>query len=130
MRTFRKRIGYNLKKLRNSHNLSQEAMAERIKTGKGYISSLESGKRGLGKDMWNRIVEEFHIDYADLLKIPIEWKNTYGILREPEISYEKEKTDFEQVTRDIEKIFEGKNETIIKLLKGYIKSLLKITRQS
>lgn len=51
----------NLKRIRESRNLSQEKLAEMINTKKPRISALENGKEGMGKAIMERLCRTFNI---------------------------------------------------------------------
>lgn len=128
--TQQKITGFNLKKIRISRQLTQEGMAIRLGTNKGYVSAMESGKRGIGKKMMIKIIKEFNVSYSNILEPPPELMDEYGMVMEPEAIYTKEKTEIERVIKDIKEIFEKDNEVVKILLKTYVKDLLKIMRKT
>lgn len=61
-------IGEKLRELRESVNLTQEQLAEKLNSSSNYISNLEGGNRGLGPDMLRRYVDFFGLKEDELKK--------------------------------------------------------------
>lgn len=59
-----------LKELRKAAGLTQEDLADRLDTSKGYISLLESGGRAPGPDMLDRLAEFFNVSPVQLIEDP------------------------------------------------------------
>lgn len=55
-------VGANLRRLRESHGLSQAALAERLGLSPSYLNQLERGKRPLTVPVLLRVTEEFGVD--------------------------------------------------------------------
>jgi transcriptional regulator with XRE-family HTH domain len=63
--------GWHLKAWRKARGLSQEALAEKAGTSKGYLSDLESGKRPIPPGrLVDRIAAALEIQPADLFRSP------------------------------------------------------------
>jgi transcriptional regulator with XRE-family HTH domain len=58
---------FYLKQWREHRGLSQQRLAERIDTSKGYISDLERGKRRYNQDMLEMLADALNCEPADLL---------------------------------------------------------------
>jgi transcriptional regulator with XRE-family HTH domain len=58
---------FYLKQWREHRGLSQQRLAERLDTSKGYISDLERGKRRYNQDMLELLADALNCDPADLL---------------------------------------------------------------
>jgi transcriptional regulator with XRE-family HTH domain len=56
-----------LKEWRAYRDLTQQQLAERLGTSKGYVSDLERGKRRYNQDVLERLAEELRCEPADLL---------------------------------------------------------------
>gem|GEM_PF-419575 len=62
----RKRIGWNLKRLRSAHNLTQEAFATDSGFDRGYVSGIERGVRNPSVLVLVRIADALNVDVVDL----------------------------------------------------------------
>ncbi len=56
-----------LKQWREYRGLSQQRLAERLDTSKGYISDLERGKRRYNQDMLELLADALNCEPADIL---------------------------------------------------------------
>jgi len=62
-------IGANLRRLRTTHGLSQQALAQRIGiTQRAYISNLEAGRKLPSSDLIVRIADVFSVTIDQLLQ--------------------------------------------------------------
>lgn len=59
METNLKKIGMNIKKLRESANLTQKQIAEYLSIDQSLISKFEKGERSINSDMLNRLAALF-----------------------------------------------------------------------
>src|SRR5690606_19253102 len=55
-------VGSHLRRLRDSHGLSQAGLAERLGISPSYLNQLERGKRPLTVSVLVRVTEEFGVD--------------------------------------------------------------------
>jgi len=55
----------NLKKLRGAKGWTQEEAADQLGFSRCYITSVENGNRGISKNMINRIIKVFEVQYDD-----------------------------------------------------------------
>lgn len=58
---------FYLREWRKHRNLTQDQLAERIETSKGYISDLERGVRRYNQDLLEALAEALSCSPADLL---------------------------------------------------------------
>lgn len=58
---------FYLKQWREHRDLSQQRLADRIGTSKGYISDLERGKRRYNQDLLEMLADALMCEPADLL---------------------------------------------------------------
>lgn len=58
---------FYLKQWREYRGLSQQRLADRMETSKGYISDLERGKRRYNQDLLEALAEALMCEPADLL---------------------------------------------------------------
>lgn len=63
----RKRIGWNIRRLRSARELTQEDFATDSGFDRGYISGLERGVRNPSVLVLERIAKALHVDVAELL---------------------------------------------------------------
>ena len=63
----RKRIGWNIRRLRAARELTQEDFATDSGFDRGYISGLERGVRNPSVLVLERIAKALDVDVADLL---------------------------------------------------------------
>jgi transcriptional regulator with XRE-family HTH domain len=57
-----KLMGRNLKRMREEQGWSQEKLAEMIESDRRYISALENGSRGIGKNVLVKLCEVLKVD--------------------------------------------------------------------
>jgi len=62
----RKRIGWNLRRLRSDRNITQEDFATDSGFDRGYISGVERGVRNPSLLVLERIAKALHVDVAEL----------------------------------------------------------------
>jgi transcriptional regulator with XRE-family HTH domain len=62
----RKRIGWNLRRLRKEHGITQEDFAADSGFDRGYISGVERGVRNPSVLVLTRIADALHADIAEL----------------------------------------------------------------
>lgn len=62
----RKRIGWNLKRLRSERNITQEDFATDSRLDRGYISGVERGVRNPSVLVLERIAKALHVDVIEL----------------------------------------------------------------
>ena len=60
-------FGANVRRMRTTHGLSQEGLAERSGLHRTYISSLERGQRNVGIDNIKKLSEALGVTVSDLL---------------------------------------------------------------
>ena len=63
----RKRIGWNLRRLRKERDITQEAFANESGFDRGYISGVERGVRNPSVLVLERIAKALKVDVAELL---------------------------------------------------------------
>ncbi|MFN5084614.1 MAG: helix-turn-helix domain-containing protein [Novosphingobium sp.] len=63
----RKRIGWNIRRLRAAHELTQEDFATDSGFDRGYISGLERGVRNPSVLVLERIAKALDVDVAELM---------------------------------------------------------------
>ena len=66
----REALAFNLKRLREAEQLSQEELAHRAKIDRTYISSLERCVYNASIDVVDRLARGLGVEAADLLKKP------------------------------------------------------------
>ena len=66
----REALAFNLKRLRQAKNLSQEELAHRAKIDRTYISSLERCVYNASIDVVDRLARGLEVEASDLLKKP------------------------------------------------------------
>ena len=64
----RKKIGKRIKELRQSKNLSQEALAHLAELDRTYIPSIEKGERNVSIEVIQKLSIAFGIKISELLK--------------------------------------------------------------
>ena len=62
----RARIGWNLRRLRKEHDITQEEFATDSGFDRGYISGIERGVRNPSVDVLVRITSALSVDVAEL----------------------------------------------------------------
>ncbi|WP_266019679.1 helix-turn-helix domain-containing protein [Brucella intermedia] len=65
----RKRIGWNLRRLRKERNVTQEDFATDSGFDRGYISGVERGVRNPSALVLNRIAKALEVDVAELFDL-------------------------------------------------------------
>ncbi len=64
----RKKFGKRIKELRQSKNLSQEALAHLAELDRTYIPSIEKGERNVSIEVIQKLSVAFGIKISELLK--------------------------------------------------------------
>ena len=64
----RKKFGKRIKELRQSKNLSQEALAHLAELDRTYIPSIEKGERNVSIEVVQKLSVAFGIKISELLK--------------------------------------------------------------
>lgn len=64
-----KMMGERLKQLRKERGWTQRQLAEKLETDPHYISAIENGKRGAGKDLLERYGEIFELSQEEIEKM-------------------------------------------------------------
>ena len=67
----RKVFATNLRHQRHAKGLSQEALADRAKINRTYLSKLETGATWAGLEIIGKLARALRIDAAELLKAPM-----------------------------------------------------------
>ncbi len=111
-------VGENLRKIRESMDLTQEELALRTSLTQGYINFLESGKRGFTKKSLEKIskaldVPIYELFYEDEKNVPI------GIA-EPSKNYHKHKPYYDEIIGLLDKLPKSVIDHYILLLKAEI----------
>ncbi|MCL2222464.1 MAG: helix-turn-helix transcriptional regulator [Oscillospiraceae bacterium] len=65
-------VRQKIRQYRKIHNITQEELAEEIGITPDYVSSIESGRRGVSIENLKRICEYFRVSMADILPIELE----------------------------------------------------------
>lgn len=104
----KKLVGYNLKKLRLRHKLTQEKFAEKIGIEASNVSRIESGEQFLSTNTINNIIKTFNIEPQMLC------------IREKDYNIEQA---YQEILVSIEKL--KTNKTLFKLAYDYITELEK-----
>ena len=63
---FRKRVGLNIRNLRNSRGLSQEQLGLAAEVDRSYISEVELAKNSASLDVLERIADALGVDPKEL----------------------------------------------------------------
>lgn len=64
----RKVVARNLRRARRAVGLSQEALAEKAKVDRSYVSRVENGKVSIGVDTLAELARAVNIQPSELLK--------------------------------------------------------------
>lgn len=64
---FLKKLGENLRKLRNQRGISQEELAYSASIDRTYLSDIENGKKSATIIVLNRIADALRVNIKDLL---------------------------------------------------------------
>lgn len=67
----RKRVGSNLRRLRNERGVTQEDFATDSGFDRGYISGVERGVRNPSVLVLERIAAALKVDVSELFKLPV-----------------------------------------------------------
>ena len=63
-----KKIGENIKSLRNSKNISQEKLAELSNLDRTYVQSIEKGKRNISVEVLLKLSKGLNVKITEILK--------------------------------------------------------------
>lgn len=74
-----KTFGPVLRQLRNSKNITQEELSERVGVASPYISMLESGKKYPNLEMLFKLAESLGVKASDLVVL-MEKRSTYFLV--------------------------------------------------
>jgi transcriptional regulator with XRE-family HTH domain len=61
------RVGKNLRALRVSRGISQEALAHELEYDRTYLAGIERGERNLSLDTLSKLAEQLGVDPVELL---------------------------------------------------------------
>lgn len=111
-------VGENLKKMRESMNLTQEELALRTGLTQGYINFLESGKRGYTKKSLEKISKSLHVPIYKLF-YEEERKTPIGVA-EPSKKYSRHKPYHDEIIGLLDKLPKSVIDHYILLLKTEI----------
>lgn len=68
MKSISSKLGQNLKKIRNSKGMSQGDISRKLNMDKGYISSVENGKKNPTLSTLGKIASALNVGIEDLIK--------------------------------------------------------------
>ncbi len=111
-------VGENLKKIRESMNLTQEELALRTGLTQGFINFLESGKRGYTKKSLEKISKSLNIPIYKLF-FEEEKKAPIGV-SEPSKKYHRHKPHYDEIIGLLNKLPKSVIDHYILLLKTEI----------
>lgn len=61
-------VGHNIRRLRKSHELSQEQLAFRAGINRAYLSTVENGKRNISIENIFAVADALAVDVRELLR--------------------------------------------------------------
>lgn len=64
------RVGKNLRALRVSRGISQEALAHELEYDRTYLAGIERGERNLSLDTLSKLAEQLGVNPLELLTAP------------------------------------------------------------
>ena len=67
MGLLRQRLGMRLRRLRQAHHLTQEALAAKADTDAKYLGAVERGQANIGLDKIEKLARALGVDAAELL---------------------------------------------------------------
>lgn len=70
MDEIRDRVAYNLRRIRNAQQMSQEQLALNAAIDRSYVSLLESGKYSASVTMLNKLAVALGVDIVDFFERP------------------------------------------------------------
>lgn len=65
-------VGLNLQRLRRNRQVSQEELAFRAESTRGYLSGIENGKRNVTIEVLDRLARALEVDIAEFFINPLE----------------------------------------------------------
>jgi len=68
MKSISSKLGQNLKKIRNKKGISQGDISRKLNMDRGYISSVENGKRNPTLSTLEKIAQALGVGVDDLIK--------------------------------------------------------------
>ncbi|ODS29879.1 MAG: immunity repressor protein [Candidatus Scalindua rubra] len=95
-------VGDNLRKIRESMNLTQEELALRAGLTQGYINFLESGKRGYTKKSLEKISKSLGVPIYKLFDEEV--KKTPTGVAEPSKKYRRHKPYYDEIIGLLDKL--------------------------
>jgi len=68
------KVGLRIKELRDSSNLTQESLANKVGVDRTYINSVENGKRNISIKVLEKIVKGFDINIYNFFNNELFWR--------------------------------------------------------